>query len=199
MIIIKKITVIGIDQGIANCGYCVMEKTNTYEKILTMGTIKTTSEWSMGKRLNYIKEKISSLTNIYKPIVIGCEKLFFNPPQSSDNVAGFRNKSASIIYTNMSTAMIILCAYYSDIDYEEIPPPTIKKQITGYGRATKEQIEEVISEQFDEFLFDELLIVKKEDSLIFYEEIRQKRDEHTFDAVSIALTVARKHFDEKSK
>lgn len=160
-----------------------------------MGTIETTSSWTMGKRLHYIKEHISNLLTTYEPFIIGCEKLFFNPPQNLARKMGFRNKSASIMYTNMSTAMISLCSYEHSIDYEEISPPTIKKQITGNGRATKEEIEFVISEQFNEFLFKDVAIINQANNLILFEDIKRTIDEHTFDAVAIALTVARKHFN----
>ena len=78
-----KVRVLGVDQGIASCGYALVDmyiKDNTtYElKVIESGLISTSSKKSMGNRTFDIFTTLESLIKENKPKIIGCEKLFFN-------------------------------------------------------------------------------------------------------------------------
>jgi len=103
-----KIISIGIDQGIANCGYgCVEVEIDDLSlaivslKTLEYGVIVTKSDTPMSLRATNIVAKITSLVNDHNPQAMGCEKLFFSQPRQ-----GGRNKSASMLYTNMATGLL---------------------------------------------------------------------------------------------
>jgi len=164
---------LGIDQGIANCGFAVVREGGGEEdyEVLISGTIKTLAKDGIPKRVKKIYDIITGLITEYNVELIGCEKLFFNPKQ-----AGGRNKSASILYTNMATGLLNLCAGELEKPIFEYVPGTIKKQITGSGRATKEEVEEALYD-----LISTLIKFKTE---------------HESDAVGIAITALR---DPKTK
>ena len=123
MIVNNPIISIGIDQGIASCGYSVVKLTDDDIEILVSGTIKTPSKDTFGKRLNSIYQKILSLATDYKANIIGCEKLFFNPQMKGTN----RNKSASMMHTNMATAVLHLISDDTKIPIVDFVPGTVKK------------------------------------------------------------------------
>lgn len=162
----KKIVVCGIDQGIASCGYGVIERIDDDLCLLAKGTIKTSSKKELGVRLMEIKETLGQLLSTYGVQFIGCEKLFF-----SSYVTLGRNKSASIIYTNMATGILHLLAGERGIPIREFVPSQVKKAITGNGRASKEAILQSVK------------LLLKDDSLIF-------KTEHESDAVAIAIMTA---------
>lgn len=137
---------LGIDQGIANCGFSVVElfEDDTID-VLVSGTIETKSTMPLPKRMTVLYDKITALLEEYPVRIIGCEKLFFNPKQkASGDGEGKRNKSASILYTNMATGLLCLIAGQKEIPLKELVPGTVKKYVSGNGRATKEELEEAV-------------------------------------------------------
>ncbi|MFF2531453.1 crossover junction endodeoxyribonuclease RuvC [Brevibacillus sp. NPDC058079] len=138
----KSIIGIGIDQGIADCGFSVVKLTEHGELIvLKSGIIKTSSESPLPQRMTLLYSLLMDLVETYKPDIIGCEKLFFNPRQkaSSDGKKG-RNKSASIVMTNMATGIINLIAGRKQVQLQEFVPGTVKKYVAGSGRADKDAV-----------------------------------------------------------
>lgn len=149
----SELTVLGIDQGYANLGYAVITFNLDVNKVTLKksGTITTPSSLEMNKRLVLIYNFIKSIICDYPEISIaGCEKLFHNKPMNEDNgKKNFfkqRNKSASIMKTNMASGVIyLLCGEY-DIDIFDYAPTTVKKCLTGSGKANKEMIEEILED-----------------------------------------------------
>lgn len=163
--------ILGIDQGIASCGYAIVKKEgDNYERIKS-GVIKTTTNKTMGGRLQYIMDFIGELIEEHSPEQICCEKLFFNPS------SGGRNKSAGMMYTNMSTTLLHLLSNEFNIEMESFVPGTVKKQVTGNGRATKETVIDAID-------------------LLFKHNCKT---EHEADALSIAVTGIRKRNELQEK
>jgi len=135
---------IGIDQGIANCGFSIV-KLDSDEKIevLHSGTFVTKSTYPLPQRILILKNSIQKLIEEFDPDIIGCEKLFFNPQQKSTKKQG-RNKSASMLYTNMATGVLFLLAGKYELPIKEFVPGTVKKALTGNGRSDKEKVEEAV-------------------------------------------------------
>ena len=164
-----KFTIIGIDQGLASCGYGVIrfkktKKSIKIDKVLDYGVIKTTSKQETKDRLVYIHNKLTELVDTYKPIGISCERLFYSAPSK-----GQRKKSASIITTNMVTGLVILTAGENNLEFADFVPSSVKKEITGNGKATKEDMISTIPK-----------ILGIEEGVV--------KIEHQADALSIAYT-----------
>lgn len=132
--------VVGIDQGLATCGYAIIQADNDNIDVLKSGTITTNSKYSTGRRLFILREKIKNLIIEHNAAMIGCERLFFNAP------SGGRNKSMSMMQVNMATGVIHLLSNECGIDVFEYPPTTVKKMITGNGKASKEDVDVVVKE-----------------------------------------------------
>lgn len=156
--------ILGIDQGIANLGYAIIDEN---EKLITYGCITTTSNESIEKRFEKIYIELSNIINEYEPDNISCEKLFFSTPGK-----GKRKKSASIVYTNMITGLIILLAGQFNMNLKMFVPGSVKKKITNNGKATKDEVIGVIEKKYD---------IKTS----------KTKKEHIFDALAIALTFNR--------
>lgn len=140
-----KFVVLGIDQGLASCGYGLIQfKKNkkgiiAFDKVLTYGLIKTTTKNSNPERLVIIHDTLENLIDIYKPSIISCERLFYTNP-----LEGHRNKSASIITTNMVTGIIHYLAGHKKLILKDFVPSSVKKTITGNGLAKKEDIISIV-------------------------------------------------------
>lgn len=144
----KELIALGIDQGYANLGYSVIAfnlEDNTYS-IKESGTITTCSTLDMNKRLLEIYNLISEILDRHSNIEIaGCERLFHNKPMGGkQNFFQQRNKSASIMKTNMATGIIYLLCGQRDIIINDFPPTTVKKYLTGSGKSEKGEVEKAI-------------------------------------------------------
>lgn len=134
----NKITVLGIDQGLANIGYCVMR---TYKDlldepvILESNTFITKSDDSLENRLGFIYDKLLSIIDKYPEIsFIGCERLFYSGMRSS-----------SILTTNLVTGIIFLLANKTNKQVRDYPATSVKKIMTGDGKAKKDDIANAIN------------------------------------------------------
>lgn len=168
---------LGIDQGYANLGYSVVEDDGEHCHLLLSGTIKTKSDDKFENRLATIYEFIKKILDSYNIGAIGIERLFYNAPMSNENNK-FRNKSASIMKTNMATGIIFLLAGQYQIEIRDFPPVSVKKEIAGSGKAIKQDVIDAVKE----FAEREGFVIKTD---------------HQADSIAIALTLLKKIKKEK--
>lgn len=117
--------IIGIDPGTAITGYGIIQ-TNT---VLEYGVIRTPAKQPIQDRLVTIYERLTALLLQYKPSHAGCEKVFF-----SKNV-----KTA--LDVGHARGVILLALAQHGCTISELTPPQVKQSVTGYGAATKIQIQ----------------------------------------------------------
>lgn len=188
---------LGVDQGYANCGYSVVEWSPDYAEpnVLAMGVIETSAKLGMGERLSLIEEQLLQLADHYHVQAIGCEKLFFNPPKkegTEENPYALRNKSASIVNTSMVTGVIHLVSFKKALWFKDSTPGTVKKQVTGNGRASKDRVYQMVEALIPkEFLYKKQSKKHREAGL--EPELRKPKD-HETDAVAIAITTIKEYF-----
>jgi crossover junction endodeoxyribonuclease RuvC len=124
--------IIGVDPGIGRCGWGIIEIRNSKFEIRNCGCIETSSKLSTEKRLVEIYSKISDLIVEYKPEVLSVEELFFNT----------NSKTAFIV--GQARGVILLAASQKNIPVSVFTPLQVKMAITGYGRADKNQIGQMV-------------------------------------------------------
>lgn len=125
--------VLGIDPGIAIMGYGVIEFNGNKVKVLENGVITTSSKTDTPKRLEILYDNLDNIIKEYKPDEFAIEELFFN-----QNV-----KTA--ITVGHARGIQVLCAQQNKLDIFEYTPLQIKQAITGYGRASKKQMQMTIT------------------------------------------------------
>ena len=123
--------VLGIDPGTAIVGYSIIDYTNNKIELIDYGCIYTNKEDSLSLRQEHVYLRVESLINLYKPDHMAIEELFF-----------FKNQK-TIISVAQARGVIILKAQLSGIDIYNYTPLQVKTGITGYGRATKKQVQEM--------------------------------------------------------
>lgn len=124
--------ILGIDPGIAIVGYGLIRVEGSTSKVIDYGAIRTPASMEFPKRLKYIYDEISSLIDKHKPEELAIEELFFNK-----NV-----KTA--ISVGQARGVEILAAVNKGLDVYEYTPLQIKQGVTGYGRADKKQVQEMV-------------------------------------------------------
>lgn len=125
--------VLGIDPGLATIGFGVLDTDGRGNAVaVSHGVILTPKTESIPVRLAMIEEDLKKLIAKYNPQEIALEELFFNDNQKTAiNVAQARG------------VILLTCIKECGRLYE-YTPLQIKQALTGYGRAEKRQIQEMV-------------------------------------------------------
>lgn len=126
--------ILGIDPGSGIVGFGLVHK-GSNPKMLDAGVIKTTIGDEIASRLVELYDCMKELIEEHKPDVAAVEKLFF-----AQNVTTAMNVS-------QARGVILLALAESKVPIYEYTPLQIKMAMTGYGRATKAQIQEMVRVQ----------------------------------------------------
>ena len=128
--------VIGIDPGLINTGWAIIEEEGSKVKYLASGICKTGKERDMAARLVSILEQLRAIIKRFEVESGAIEKAFVK----NDPLAALKLGQAR------AAAMIALAE--SKIKVSEYAPNYVKKIFTGKGHATKEEVERLASLQF---------------------------------------------------
>lgn len=124
---------LGIDPGTATTGYGFVRDARDgrlYE--IDHGVIRTDSKMSYPLRLKAIHEELTVLIEQHKPQAIAIEELFFN-----------KNVSTALI-VGQARGVVILTGILAGLDVSEYTPIQVKEAVTGYGRAEKIQVQQMV-------------------------------------------------------
>ena len=124
--------VLGIDPGYALMGWGVVEANGSQMKLLGYGCIETKAGTPMQHRLRTLQLGVRDLTLMYRPDEVAFEELFFA-----------QNVTTALMVGAARGAAIIAAAEYTEHLYE-YTPMQIKQTITGYGKAAKKQIQQMV-------------------------------------------------------
>lgn len=119
---------LGIDPGTAICGFGIVDMQASRLKPIHFGAILTDKSYSDQDRLAIVYDELTNIVKQYKPDIMAVEQLFFN-----------RNVTTAIT-VGQARGVILLVAAHQKIKLAEYTPLQVKQAVTGYGRATKEQV-----------------------------------------------------------
>ena len=124
--------IMGIDPGIAIVGVGVVDKAGNAYKDIYHGAITTPAHTPVERRLMDIYSQMNRLLDEYKPDAISIEELFFN------------NNAKTVIAVGQARGVILLAASLAGVPIFEYTPLQVKQALTGYGRAEKKQIRQMM-------------------------------------------------------
>lgn len=124
--------ILGIDPGYATIGFGLVEANRGQVHMVTYGAITTPAGLPLSRRLYQIDRDMEELIGKLKPDVISIEELFFNT-----------NITTGIAVAH-GRGVAILAGEEKQIPMFEYTPLQVKQCITGYGRAEKKQMMEMV-------------------------------------------------------
>lgn len=124
--------ILGIDPGMAIVGYCILDFDGKNIVLEHSGSIQTDKNKGESARLLEIFNDIRTIIDTYKPDVCAIEKLFF-----------FRNYT-TVMPVAHARGVILLALEQFKIPVYEYTPIEVKQILTGYGRATKKEVEQMV-------------------------------------------------------
>lgn len=124
--------ILGVDPGLATTGYGLVEHKGNRFKLLDFGAIRTGSDLPFNLRLQTIFRDLSGIIREYNPQVMAVEELFFN-----------RNVKTALM-VGQARGVILLAGSEAGLRVFEYTPLQVKQAVVGYGRAKKEQVQEMV-------------------------------------------------------
>ena len=125
--------ILGIDPGIARCGWGIIEEIkNEKLKIKNFGCIETAPGIDVERRLKTIYDSVSDTIKKYKPNVLAIEELFFNTNAKTAFIVG------------QARGVVLLASSENNLPVAIYTPLQVKIAVTGYGRADKNQIGQMV-------------------------------------------------------
>ncbi len=120
--------ILGVDPGSNATGYGIVRKNNGCSAHVTSGVIRTSSNGNQPRRLCQIYRNLDELIQEYNPSVMVVESLFHGV------------NSQSLMKLCQARGIVLLLGEIHKMEIFEYAPRQIKKGITGYGNAAKDQV-----------------------------------------------------------
>ena len=123
--------IIGIDPGFAIVGFAVLEYARGDFGVIDYAAITTKAATPFALRLREIYSDICFVLDKYEPEALAIEQLFFTT-----------NRTTAIAVAE-ARGIILLAAANRDIPIAEYTPLQVKSAVSGYGKATKKQVQDM--------------------------------------------------------
>lgn len=124
--------IIGIDPGTGILGFGVIESIKSKVELVDAGVIRTNVHQPLDERLEEIYKGLCDIIAETKPQIMVVEKLFF-----AQNVT-------TAISVSHARGVAMLAGKLAGLEIVEYTPLQIKQSLTGYGRADKNQIQQMV-------------------------------------------------------
>jgi crossover junction endodeoxyribonuclease RuvC len=124
--------IIGIDPGTGILGFGVIDVDGNSARMVDAGVIKTPAHTPLDERLEDIFDSLTEIIAATNPTVMSIEKLFF-----AKNVT-------TAMSVSHARGVAMLTGRKAKLEIAEYTPMQIKQTLTGYGKADKKQVQEMV-------------------------------------------------------
>lgn len=124
--------ILGIDPGTGILGFGVIDVKDNRTQLVDAGVIRTPVREDDAVRLLTIYEELTDIIAASKPTIMSVEKLFFA-----------RNVTTAMT-VSQARGVVLLCGMQAEMTIFEYTPMQIKQAVTGYGKADKKQMQEMV-------------------------------------------------------
>ena len=124
--------VLGIDPGLAQTGWGVIETINNRHRLIAYGIVKTKTDKPLEKRIFAIAFEIGLIATKYNIEQVSMEDIFFA-----------KNVSSAINVAKVIGAIIQQLSV-QNLEVKLFTPLQIKSSVTGYGTADKHQVQQMV-------------------------------------------------------
>ena len=123
---------LGIDPGIARCGFGVVRREGSVFTCIEYGCIETPAGLAEEKRLDQLFCALSELLNKHAFARVGVEKLFF------------AKNAKTAFQVGQARGVIMLALARAGVSILEMTPNEVKQSVCGYGGADKKQMQQMV-------------------------------------------------------
>lgn len=124
--------VLGIDPGLTTTGYGLV---SAGPRAVLAGVIRTDPHLPVARRLLDLYGDLTDLLTEHRPTEVALEQVFSN--RNLHTVAG----------VGRASGVVMLAAARADLEVFEYTPSSVKRAVTGYGGAPKEQVQKMVAQR----------------------------------------------------
>jgi crossover junction endodeoxyribonuclease RuvC len=124
--------ILGVDPGTAITGYGLVGGEGDELVLEGHGVITTSSDSPLPQRLQILYQELRGLIARYRPTAVAIEELFFS-----------RNVRTALA-VGQARGIALLAAAEAGLPVHEYTPLQVKQAVVGYGRATKDQVQQMV-------------------------------------------------------
>jgi crossover junction endodeoxyribonuclease RuvC len=125
--------ILGIDTGLANTGYGIIDAEERCCRVVEGGVITTDSGEELSLRLHRIHEALTAIIDEFEVDRAVVEDLYAEYPHPR-----------TAIMMGHARGVVMLAAAQRAVAVESYPASLVKKSLTGNGRASKEQVRQMV-------------------------------------------------------
>ena len=124
--------IIGIDPGYARAGWGIIQQEKNKLTPLAFGCLETKNQLPHAERLKKLQDELKKIIKKFQPDALAVEELFF-----------FKNLKTALQVAE-SRGVILATAFDCSLPIYEFTPLQIKQAVTSYGRADKNQVQQMV-------------------------------------------------------
>ncbi|MBN1465337.1 crossover junction endodeoxyribonuclease RuvC [candidate division KSB1 bacterium] len=127
--------ILGIDPGTAVCGFGLIESPTSNRYIcVDYGTIRSKAKQAQAERLKNIYDGVAGIIAAFQPDLMAVEDVFYG-----------HNVQAAL-KLGQARGAVILAGVNAGIPVTAYAARQVKQSLTGYGAASKEQVQRMVRE-----------------------------------------------------
>lgn len=124
--------ILGIDPGIARLGWGVISETSGKISLVDFGCFETKSKDPESNRLKNLYQFLTTLIKTHHPEILATEELFFAA------------NAKTALQVGQARGVVLLSAALTNLKTHSYTPLQVKQALTGFGRADKNQIQQMV-------------------------------------------------------
>jgi len=126
------VIILGIDPGLANTGWGVVEQLGSRCRCLAYGCITTSPEEPLSGRLARVHDELAAVIERYAPTEASVESVYFS------------TNAKTAFATGQARGVAVLATARAGLELAEYGPGEIKLAVVGTGSAEKEQVQYMV-------------------------------------------------------
>lgn len=132
MVYTRTMRILGIDPGIGRTGWGIVDVAGAKLIVKDYGCIETFKDKTLSERLLILYTELQKVFEAHQPEMLSIEELFFN------------TNTTTAITVGQARGVVLLAAAQHGISVTSYTPLQVKMAVTGYGRADKKQVGQMI-------------------------------------------------------
>ncbi|MEM7301016.1 MAG: crossover junction endodeoxyribonuclease RuvC [Pseudomonadota bacterium] len=138
----QPIRIIGIDPGLRNTGWGVVESLGNSLRFVAAGTVKPPTDAELASRLCVLHDELASIIHKHMPHEAAVEQTFVN------------RDAAATLKLGQARGVAMLVPALAGLSVGEYAPNAVKKSVIGVGHGDKKQIKLMVSMLLPKAEFD---------------------------------------------
>ena len=125
--------VLGFDPGLTRCGYGCVGRVDGHDVVRGAGIVTTPPQAPIGERLAELHRELAAVVAETTPDVIAVERVLF------------QTNARTAMAVGQASGIALLVAAEAGVPVVEYSANEVKLAVTGYGAATKAQVQEMVA------------------------------------------------------